>query len=307
MAAPYSSDDFITPLPSIYKPMLCGDAPEPKGEGWLIQPKLDGWRMICRIERDSVDFLTRSGALHAGITVPYISEELRANFAPGTLLDGELLGPTCGHVGSVMNAHGVHKPTPSLPALSFIAFDLIRIGGGREVWDPTTSRIRASVLTDVRAHPVEDRVLSLQAYFDERGPLEHVQMCPTDDASPEAHDAFITLGLEGSVFKRKGTGYASGQRSPNWLKLKAEHTCDAIVTGFKPGQGSFAGMAGAIEFDLIDNGVHSRCSGMDIKTRRHMTDHPDKWIGQRIEIKHNGLMKSGKPRHPQFVRLRDDL
>jgi hypothetical protein len=45
---------------------------------------------------------------------------------------------------------------------------------------------------------------------------------------------------------------------------------------------------------------------MNMKLRKAMTDDPEKFIGTAISVAHMGVMESGKFRHPQFKRLRDD-
>jgi ATP-dependent DNA ligase len=45
---------------------------------------------------------------------------------------------------------------------------------------------------------------------------------------------------------------------------------------------------------------------MTMPIREQMTQHPDRWLGSVIEIKHMGQMPSGAYRHPQFKRKRDD-
>jgi hypothetical protein len=41
-------------------------------------------------------------------------------------------------------------------------------------------------------------------------------------------------------------------------------------------------------------------------TRREITANPERWLGTVVEIKHHGLSADGVPRHPQFLRRRDD-
>lgn len=278
-------------MASIFEPMLCGETDAVPASSiladWLIQPKLDGWRVLTVVREDGgMDFIVRSGTIYGGNLLPYISTPL-LRLPAGTILDGELIGSEWGSVQSVMGSHGVHVPTERSPMLTFVAFDAIRHGD-----------------EDLRRMPLLDRLDVMRNMVTS---VDHpqIQPCPTGPASQEAHDDFLRLGMEGSVVKRADSRYFSGQRVDAWRKIKRKVISDAIVTGFKAGKGELTGLIGAIEFRLVENGVESRCSGMDEATRLGMTQDPDWWIGQTIEVRHNGLMKSGKPRHPRYFRLRD--
>lgn len=48
------------------------------------------------------------------------------------------------------------------------------------------------------------------------------------------------------------------------------------------------------------------CSGMDESTREYMTDNQANLIGKVIEVGANELLKTGKLRHPRFIRFRED-
>lgn len=52
--------------------------------------------------------------------------------------------------------------------------------------------------------------------------------------------------------------------------------------------------------------VVGECSGFDEKTRDYITKHQDKLIGTVIEVGANEIMKTGKLRHPRFLRFRED-
>jgi hypothetical protein len=45
---------------------------------------------------------------------------------------------------------------------------------------------------------------------------------------------------------------------------------------------------------------------MNMQTRTAMTEHPEQWVGQVIEIGRWDIMESGAFRHPQMKRRRDD-
>lgn len=272
------------------RPMLCATVDEvPESSDWAIEGKLDGWRVITHVNGQARLFGGRNGSLYSG-KVPYIEEAIAAVLPKDSAVDGELIGSESGlgDVQGVMTCgSGPHVPSKAVPALTYVLFDVIRLDG-----------------QDMRSTPWEERKHALNLALGSM-PLEHVTTSSWGDSSQAAHDEFVRLGLEGSVCKRKDSRYVNG-RSPLWVKCKPQTTAEAKIVGFKEGTGSNAGIAGAIEFELVAIGARSRCKILSADLRAAATAHPELLIGRTIEIKHHGLGKTGSPRHPQFLRLRPD-
>lgn len=268
-------------------------------DAYVLECKYDGWRLVMwNTGRGVKTYGGRNGADYSG-KLPYVEAEI-AKLPTDTVIDGEIIGGEWGDVQGVMTrGKGPHIPTQANPALVFVAFDILRANG-----------------TDVRGLTWTERRAILEAGI-QPGPI--VQLSSYFPASPRAHQIAVSMGFEGSVVKLRDSRYANG-RSTAWLKIKPQESAEALVTGFKPGQGAFANMVGAIEFQMLDDTastdtpavgpdgkpVISRCSGFNMKVRKDMTDHPEKYLGEVIEIKHMGIQASGKPRHPQFGRMRKD-
>lgn len=277
------------------KPMLCEEASEvPEGDEWVIEPKLDGWRIIAHRNANDVHVYGGRNASDYTGKLPYI-EGVLARLPVDTAVDGELMADEGGSGGvqSVMFANGEHDPSPASPPLKLILFDVLRVDG-----------------QDVRSLPWQERRALLEA-AKFRGPL--VYTSKPVPASADAHDQFLADGLEGSVAKHTGRKYRSGSRSDAYVKIKPQTTADAIVRGFKPGTGSRSGGVGAFEIEMLDehgnpNGVRTRVgSGFTDALRAEIDADNAAWLDARIEIAHHGLGKTGKPRHPVFLRRRDDL
>lgn len=274
-------------MESWLKPMLCGSADAVPSEGdWQIEPKLDGWRYVTwNTGRGVLSYGGRDGSDYSR-KVPQLDDFMRL-LPVDSALDGELIDPARGWNGvqsAMTDSHMVGNE------LVYVAFDVLRLGG-----------------IDARAQPLRERRLLLQEIMEKYLPNEWVTYTPIINEMPDPLQWALDSGFEGVVCKQDFSPYQSGMRSPFWRKVKPQSTDEAIVVGFKPGKGSFEGLIGAIEFEMCDApNVRSRCSGMDMRTRKHMTEHPDEWIGKIIEIKHHGRGESGKPRHPQFHRRRDD-
>jgi ATP-dependent DNA ligase len=123
------------------------------------------------------------------------------------------------------------------------------------------------------------------------------------------YSTYVTLGGEGVMLKNPNAQYLEGKRPTQaWYKVKKFATIDVVITGFQEGQGKYTGQVGAVKFSLW-NGVNleevGQCSGMDDATRQLISAAQGAMMGKVMEIRHFGYT-AGTPRHPQFVRLRED-
>lgn len=270
---------------TVLKPMLCASADvPPTGDQWVAEPKLDGWRLLAHVTADRKVrlFAGRNGSAYTG-QLPYLAADL-CGLPPDTILDGELVGNDWNQVQSVMTGAHPHKPHPHDPALTYVVFDVLRFD-----------------TVDVRTDTWDDRRLLVKDMVG-----AHVRPSVTFASTELALELALSHGFEGIVCKRRDSRYVN-TRSASWVKIKPQLTAEATVVGFKPGQGKFASMVGALELEMVESGARTRCSGFDDATRREMTDNPGRWLGTVIEIRHHGLGRDGTPRHPQFHRRRDDM
>lgn len=92
------------------------------------------------------------------------------------------------------------------------------------------------------------------------------------------------------------------------VKWKPIYTADCKVVGVQDGRGKYIGCIGALICEGVTNDGHhfkvNVSSGL-IDEDRYL---PDDWfIGRMIEIRYQYIAAGGRPRHPVFVRLREDL
>jgi ATP-dependent DNA ligase len=309
---------------------------------WLMNPKLDGYRLVCVVEDGRVSMMSRGEKWQDG-KLPYLEDALLKRFPCGTVLDGEICalreGTAAGeprvvndfeHVQSIMNSDAekaVWKASHTRP-LTYHCFDILQLGG-----------------TDLRGRPLVERLNVLDEQLNERGmdiaDDNLFQRTPYVEAAQETHDAWVEAGFEGTVLKRKDSTYRVGQRGHGWVKIKHKAEMDAIIVGFMPGQGRLRGQVGSTVFaqrttdpemlrksaeyikrlraeatkrggelyineDLMDGlglAIRGACSGYDDVERADL----EARIGDVISVHHNGLMAGGlKVRHPQFFRNRED-
>lgn len=277
---------------SYLKPMLCASADTPpNGPEWAAEGKLDGWRFIVHVADDGVHgYGGRNASDYSGM-VPYIEASL-AGLPPGTVLDGELMHSLgFDAVGSIMRSSAPHTPTAGDPPMTYVVFDMLAVSG-----------------RNMRHMPWQDRRQVVETLA---GGLAHVEVSQlmdvsSGDAAQKSLAKALQAGYEGLVCKRVDSTYVH-TRSPAWVKVKPQQTADAKVIGFKPSK-TRSGLVGALEVELLANGVKTTIKCPNDEAQQEATHHPERWLGKVVEFDHHGLNPtSGVPRHPTRARRRDDL
>ncbi|HEX8905311.1 MAG TPA: hypothetical protein VF771_10740, partial [Longimicrobiaceae bacterium] len=200
------------PIPLGYAPMEANaEAEIPTGEGWLYEPKWDGFRCLAFRDGDDVDLRSKSGK-PLGRYFPDVVEAMRSLRARRFVLDGEIVVP----VGDSLSfeelqlrlhpaASRVQKLAAAHPAV-FVAFDLL-LGP------------RCGPLTD---RPLEERRGKLEEFaeqfFEPGGPVR-LSKSTADVREAKAWLTGSIRGLDGVMAKRADEPYASGERSA-MVKIK---------------------------------------------------------------------------------------
>lgn len=300
---------------------IAQNAAPPKGKaadmdltGLVMEPKLDGFRLLVYRGPHGVDTFTRTGKSQKG-KLPHLEAALSA-LPENTWLDGEICSldadglPEWGQVQSKMGSNA-GDPTGSL---TYVVFDILTYDG-----------------LDVRPLPLAERRMALKVVT---RTVDRLILSAQRPATHAYHDALVEQGHEGTIVKDPTMPYASGKRGHGWTKFKANDEMDVVIMGYKPGENSFTGMVGAIIFGqyqdcprckgdatafcadrarmsgacqsgkvLVERG---RCSGMDMKMRQQITNDQPGHLGKVISLAYMGIMPSGSPRHPQYKRFRTD-
>lgn len=125
----------------------------------------------------------------------------------------------------------------------------------------------------------------------------------------------LKQGGEGIMLKDPNSPY-EGKRSKFLLKYKPSFDEEAIITGYKPGQGKYQGLLGGFMCKpLINHDTYMSIdedtdhaftiSGMDDEIREtYLQTHP---IGTIISYEHSGKTDKGKPRFGRYTRIRTDI
>ena len=223
------------PIEPPIPPMLAKATPAiPAGEGWIYEPKWDGFRAL--VFRDGSDLYIQSRDLKPlNRYFPELEAPLLALGGPDArfVLDGEVViaRPDGGldFDSLLLRIHPAASRVKMLaeqsPA-SFVAFDCLADGAD-----------------DLRDRSFAGRRESLQRLLAD--PPESVRLTPSsEDPAVAQHwfEVFEGAGLDGVIAKRAHEAYAPGKRTMS--KVKHARTADCVVAGFrwhKNGPGTLIG------------------------------------------------------------------
>jgi bifunctional non-homologous end joining protein LigD len=284
----------------------------PTGETWLHEIKLDGYRLLARVERGRARLLTRNG--HDWTErFPELARDLSA--LPDALLDGEAV---------VLDRRGVSLFGELQEALAggvtgrivFHAFDLLWREGD-----------------DLRPRPQSDRKEALRQLLEEHADALGTRVRYTDHLvgrGPAFFERACRSGLEGIISKRADAPYRAG-RGRAWLKVKCSRSDEFVVGGFTPPAGSrsgfgslllgerdgdelvYAGRVGSGFGERLLGRLHAALQARERPTSPFSGPVPDAagatWVepGLVVEVGYTERTRDGRLRHPTFRGLRDDL
>jgi ATP-dependent DNA ligase len=192
----------------------------PDGDGWLYEPKWDGFRALLFWD-GSECYLQSRDSKPLGRYFPELIEGLPPLLSAPAVLDGEVV---------IMAPHGldfgalqqrlhpaesrVRRLAAETPA-TFVAFDLLALDS-----------------RDLRSTPLAERRAALVAFL-EGAPAPLVLTPATTDAvtALDWFERFEGAGFDGVMAKRLDTPYVEGERT--MLKVKHRRTADCVVAGFR--------------------------------------------------------------------------
>jgi bifunctional non-homologous end joining protein LigD len=293
-----------------YAPMLAASSDAlPHGEGWVHEPKWDGFRAIVTVSGGEATLTSRNGNDLTGRFRDLARAAALAVRTSDAVLDGEICA---------LDEQGRSR------------FSLLQEGSG----------IAALVLFDVLevdSAPLLDEPLS-----ERRRRLEAlVQSTANVLVSPQFDDGEALLvaareqGLEGVVSKRRDSRYRPGSRSAEWQKLKLRKTQEVVIAGYTRGQGRRARGFGALVVGLNEAGglrwagnVGTGFGDAEIdrllellrpleRTSSPFTETPRMprvrasdvvWVEPRLvaEVEYAEWTREGRLRAPAYVRVRED-
>ena len=197
----------------------------PVGEGWLYEPKWDGFRCLAFRDGDDVALRSKAGK-PLGRYFPDVVAALGALRANRFVLDGEIVIPVGGGLSFEElqlrlhpAASRVNKLAAAHPAL-LVGFDLLLAERGNPLVDRPLAERR-------------ERLEAFAARYFEDG----VRLSPVTDDAERARGWLHRgdEGLDGVMAKRARLPYQSGERT-GMVKVKNIRSADCVVGGFRYAQ-----------------------------------------------------------------------
>jgi bifunctional non-homologous end joining protein LigD len=338
-------------LPGTMRPMLAVTAPAPRDpENWALELKWDGVRALAYIEKGQVRLMSRT---ERDITVTY-PELSRLGTAT---LPKHLTSPAASPSASARGKQAA--PTPPTPHKQLLLDGEIVVFGadGWPEFEALQPRMHVSAASQAKLlagqTPVtylifdllqlDGRPLLDLPYSERRALLDELALSGPYWQTPpnfpgSDFDAVQTVsvshGMEGVVAKRLDSRYTPGVRTGNWRKIKNHHTQEAVVAGYKPGQGNRTGLVGSLLIGVNDASglVYAGHvgTGFTDETLRMLGDklrplrrpsspfagpvppehaRPAVWVEPRlvIQVAFDRWTKAGRMRAPVYKGLRDDI
>jgi DNA ligase-1 len=124
--------------------------------------------------------------------------------------------------------------------------------------------------------------------------------CHGIDALEKFLQEVMAFGGEGVMVKNPKLSYWDG-RSDGMYKVKQKEDAEAVVIGYKEGEGKYKGMVGSLHLRMEDGREFFLGSGLSDKERKN----PPK-IGETITFAFYGKTKDGIPKFASFLRVRGD-
>jgi len=302
-------------LPDFIAPQLATRVDTaPDGEMWLHELKLDGYRMLARLQAGEVRLLTRSGKNWTQ-RMPALAHALQMLHADSALLDGEVVMlDEHGRSDFQLLQNSLH--TAAAQHCLYFAFDLLHLAG-----------------EDLRGLPLLQRKQRLETLLREthrQGPIrfsEHII-----GHGREFLVQACRQHAEGIVSKRCASPYVS-RRDRSWLKIKCIEREEFVIGGFTQPAGArthfgalllgsydehgalhYAGRVGtgftqaslAELFEQLQERVHPESAFADPPTGAQAMG--VRWVRPELvaEIEYAERTRDGLVRHASFHGLRQD-
>ncbi len=243
----------------------------PRGDGWVYEPKWDGFRTVVFRDGDHIDLRSRNDR-PLGRYFPEIESMLMEELPERCVLDGEIIMPGPDRLEfDVLQlrlhpaASRVQKLSLETPA-SFVVFDVIAHGD---------DDLRDVVLSErlARLSELFGSVCPAVAREPATAPGPRFFLTPRTedpDLATEWFDDLEKVGLEGIIAKRLGLAYMAGERV--MLKIKHRRSADCVVVGYRGGEkgGVASLLLGLYEGDELRYIGHT--SGFGAAARREVYD-----------------------------------
>lgn len=315
-----------TAFPGSFTPMLATLIDKPFEEpGWLYEIKWDGYRAVAMINKGKVHLISRNNKSFNEKFYPVV-EALKkwSGKTPSkdinAIIDGEVV---------VLNEKGISNfgalqnwRSEADGDLFYYVFDVLWLNG-----------------YDLKNLPLSGRREILKEQIPFEGIIRLSETFET--TATEFLEATSKMGMEGIMAKKEDSIYIEGERTKEWLKIKANLRHEVVIGGFTQNEGSGKTFS-ALLVGVFDNGrldyMGKIGTGFNDKTQKEIMGKMKKFISTKIpftekpdvnkpsrfrpnppqakvtwlkpelvcEVSYTEITSDGVMRHPSFEGLRID-
>src|SRR5688500_1326527 len=213
------------PIKPPYMPMEARTVEEiPSGDGWLYEPKWDGFRCLAFRDGSSVKLQSKSGQPLERY-FPELVDALLSVPAKKFVLDGEIIVPVDGALSFDDLLQRIHPAESRIRKLAvetaaqLIVFDILVDDKGKSL----------------AGLSLEDRRTIVEGFskkFLKRNTVVRLSPATTEMTVVKKWFRAVGSGLDGVIAKRLDKPYMSGDRT-GMVKIKQHRTADCVVGGFR--------------------------------------------------------------------------
>ena len=301
-------------LPERLQPQLATLVDSPPVGDWRYEVKFDGYRILARIDSETVRLFTRNGHDWSE-KMPHQVQALRRLELDSAWLDGEVVVASENGLADFQALQNAFN-TAHDEHIVYYLFDLPFLGD-----------------QDLRQVPLQDRRETLRRLLEGRESEQVRFSADFDQPVDSLLDSACQLQLEGLIGKRADSPYV-GRRSSDWIKLKCKQRQEFVIVGYTDPKGSRSGF-GALLLALHDNdsgqlryagkvgtgfsattldSIHARLKPLEVpkpalaKPPTGAQARGVHWLKPQLlaEVAYAQMTRDGVVRHSVFHGLRDD-
>jgi len=217
------------------------ELPDSNGEGWLFEPKWDGFRAL--VFRDGDEFFIQSrDEKPLNRYFPELVPALHSALPARCVLDGEIVIVKNDELDFDLLQLRLHPAASRVKLLSqqtpasFVFFDLLCLGD-----------------RDLCGEPFAKRRAELEKLISSVAPPIHLTPATRDrNVAADWFRRFEGAGLDGVIAKPISGTYQPNKRV--MLKVKHERDCDCVVAGFRWHKKGDRTLVGSLLLGLFDDG-----------------------------------------------------
>ena len=203
-------------FPKTFSPMLATLVDKPFDEpGWIYEIKWDGYRAVAMLYKGKVNLISRNNKSFNEKFYP-VTAALK-KWKINAVLDGEvavLSDDGIAHFGSLQNWRSEADGN-----LIYYVFDILYLNG-----------------YDLKDLPLTERREILKRNLPKEGIIRLSE--DFDTTATKFLTSASKMGMEGIMAKKADSTYVEGERTREWLKIKANKRHEVVIGGFTQNEGS---------------------------------------------------------------------